>query len=506
MSRLSLFLFIVAVATTLVPGSAQFTPTADFVPFPSIYFQFYPTNLNPGQDIRTLLNFVFSSSPSRFTATSEIIKDTNGTAAMVLCPRTVSTAALTGRSCDGAEWSSLGCVASMALSNTPGSSLPSTGSLDVTIAAHLLPLSSALFLVRCIDRSSGNDHDANNEVRWYVNLSFSDGGSPLDITQAPLALIYPILIGFSIITCCFIVITYHPVDRTSISLKWIVFSFFFFQVPFLASYTAGWTLLHTDARNLFTGMLIVFITQGFSLGMRFYMTISPIYPLWIWYKNFPSIRFISMPAIFSMLSLALALMLIQAYATLAGFLVVPWVVFSLAFVALILNLLYLFSLLRLSTNAQNPYEVLSQSDQSENYFSNDDQPIELQAITDTEPSNADDQAAAESIEEDDSPAQAEAPKPEPLPTLRQLSGVFVLFLSFIFLPILWGFLLPAVAPTFTWRWNWLQPLGDNFLFMIPPLIWIVAQPEFRSGFPERRKKPTLFHLTQRKNYANSVPA
>src|SRR3989338_3729335 len=359
MPRLSLLLFIVAVAAAFVPGRAQFMPTEDSVPFPSIYNQ---RGLDAGQNIRTLCNFIFSSSPSRFSATYNLTQNLSTAVAIVLCPRTVSTAALTGRSCDGAEWSSLGCVASMALSSAPESSLPSSGSLNVTIAANLLPLSSTLFLIRCTDQSSGVDPDANNEVRWEGSLLFSNGGSSLDVTQAPLAVIYPTLLGFSIISCLFIVIAYHPVDLMSIRLKWIVFTFLFLQVPFLASYAAGWILLRTDVQNLDSGMLTVFLTEGFSLGVQIYKTTSPIYPLWVWYKNFPSLRIISVPVILSTLSLAPTFMLTQAFATVAGFLVVPWVIVSLVFITLILNLLYLFLLFRLPS-AQKPYEVLTHPDQ-----------------------------------------------------------------------------------------------------------------------------------------------
>src|SRR3989338_3092212 len=102
MPRLSLLLFIVAVAAALVPGCTQFLPTADLVPFTSIYYQ---RGLDADQNFLTLCNFIFSSFPSRFTATYNLMQNLSSTVAIVLCPRTVSTAALTGRSCDGSEWS-----------------------------------------------------------------------------------------------------------------------------------------------------------------------------------------------------------------------------------------------------------------------------------------------------------------------------------------------------------------------------------------------------------------
>ena len=488
--------------TLLITSNAQFAPTPDSVPFPSLYR--LDAYLEPSQMAQKMFNFIFSSSPSYFSATFNFSHNIISTAAMVLCPRTTSLAVLANGSCNVSLWSSLDCLPPLILSSISGSYFPVSDSVNLSIPEERLPYSAGLFLVRCM-RLTEINQPTEEGVVWKGSLSFHDGGSTLDETQAPLAVIYPVLLSFSVIVVILVGFGYD----ISLILKRLVLTYFIAQMISLILNTAGWILNRSStwgdggfgtwenfllifafytpsfveifARATLSGYLIFTFALMITFTKRFGLTPGEYVRVLLPYIF--AISFLFLLSFFMMI--AQALFWIHGndgqwarWVYLASGLTLS--------VACFPPLAYLFSQ---STHTSEPsYEVVAQSSEMLDCAKSS----KMKMMKDTTPpitseekiiQTVDLQANEEEVEGTEDVSQQ--PVPVTVPTRAEMYGILALYLALFLLPSIWNFLLPAIAPTVTWRTNWLQPIGSYFISLFIPFGWVVCQSEFSLNFLKR---------------------
>ena len=436
---------------------SQFALRRDFTPFPS-YFSIEPRLPASAQAVQ-LYTFLFSETNSSLSAEFNLTA-LNFTAAMVLCPHSLAFADLLRQPCNPVYWRSIGCLEGLYASTSADAVLAADTSQRLTIPDSLLPFQAALFVVRC-------DAAHDRQMTWNSSLAFFDGHHQLDRTQAPFPVVYTVLTVFSltltILVCLFMRKDLDSLFKTSIVVFFVVYSLS------LLSSTLAWFLISAENSfplSAFSALALwpTFIRSVLALFVCLLLAATLIF----WVPCFDSVSNLTfstcalMPLLIDLTQVLGPLF----YWTLgsAGQSWTRW--FDLAGTAALLGVylsIYLYLVFQNHWRDMNfemvQSRILTNTPARLQSLLSFAQP-EVQSGDHSVPSEKDGETVHERTESFSTPS-----------TAAHCWWLAILF-GYVVIPSLWNFLLPVLAPEFTWRYNWVEPLLSQTLVLGMAFSWV----------------------------------